>query len=137
MAEAEGRVFGVAQLGRNGSDHVLYKLYLDPDYRGRGPGPALIESILQSCRPTRLACASSTSKTMSVPERYMSPKALSSSGSNEVMRTLHSTSYGVQGTPDRVLTKRRHALGSNPGGGAWCCWCTRQMKDPDQKPRCQ
>lgn len=48
IAEAEGRIIGVAQCGRNGSDHVLYKLYLDPDYRGRGLGPALIESILQN-----------------------------------------------------------------------------------------
>lgn len=48
IAEAEGRIIGVAQRGRNGSDHVLYKLYLDPDYRGRGLGPALIESIIQN-----------------------------------------------------------------------------------------
>src|SRR5699024_2465361 len=41
-------MIGIAQRGRNGSDHVVYKPYLDHDYRGCGLGPALIESILQN-----------------------------------------------------------------------------------------
>ncbi len=47
IAEAAGGVIGVAQRGRNGADHVLYKLYLDPARRGHGLGPALIEAVIQ------------------------------------------------------------------------------------------
>lgn len=47
VAEAVGRVIGVAQRGRYGSDHVLYKLYIDPVHRGRGLGPALIEAVIR------------------------------------------------------------------------------------------
>jgi len=47
VAEAAGRLVGVAQRGRHGADHVLYKLYLDPGSRGLGLGPRLIEAVIQ------------------------------------------------------------------------------------------
>ncbi|WP_231735088.1 GNAT family N-acetyltransferase [Microbacterium hominis] len=47
VAEAVGGIVGVAQRGRDASDHVLYKLYIAPVYRGRGLGPALIEAVIQ------------------------------------------------------------------------------------------
>lgn len=47
IAEVAGDIIGVAQRGRNGADHVLYKLYLDPASRGRGLGPALIDAVIQ------------------------------------------------------------------------------------------
>ncbi len=47
VAEAGGRLVGVAQRGRHGADHVLYKLYLDPGSRGLGLGPRLIEAVIR------------------------------------------------------------------------------------------
>ena len=47
VAESAGDLVGVAQRGWNGSDHVLYKLYLDPDHQGRGLGPALIDAVIR------------------------------------------------------------------------------------------
>lgn len=45
VAEADGRVVGVAQRGRLGDDHVVFKLYVDPAARGRGVGPALLAAV--------------------------------------------------------------------------------------------
>jgi len=45
VAEADGQVVGVGQRGRSGQDHVVYKLYVDPRYRGRGLGPRLIDAL--------------------------------------------------------------------------------------------
>lgn len=49
VAEENGRIVGVGQRGRRvpgeDSDHVIYKLYLDPDVRGRGIGPRLIAAL--------------------------------------------------------------------------------------------
>lgn len=47
IAKVEGQVLGVAQRGRSGSDHVIYKLYLDPRYRGRGLGPNLLDALVR------------------------------------------------------------------------------------------
>ncbi|GEK21696.1 GNAT family N-acetyltransferase [Cellulomonas xylanilytica] len=56
VAEAGGRVVGVTQRGRAGVDHVIYKLYLDPRYRGRGLGPRLVAALVDQLPPdaTRL-----------------------------------------------------------------------------------
>ena len=45
VAEEDGQVVGVGQRGRRGADHVIYKLYVHPRYRGRGLGPRLIEAL--------------------------------------------------------------------------------------------
>lgn len=45
VAEAGGQVVGVAQRGRRGADHVVYKLYVDPQHRGRGLGPQLLDAL--------------------------------------------------------------------------------------------
>ncbi len=45
VAEEDGQVVGVGQRGRRGADHVVYKLYVHPRYRGRGLGPRLIEAL--------------------------------------------------------------------------------------------
>jgi GNAT superfamily N-acetyltransferase len=45
VAEADGQVLGVGQRGRSGADHVVYKLYVDPEHRGRGLGPQLLAAI--------------------------------------------------------------------------------------------
>jgi GNAT superfamily N-acetyltransferase len=51
LAEAHGTVVGVAQHGRHGADVVLYKLYLDPRYRGQGLGPRLIAAVIDALPP--------------------------------------------------------------------------------------
>ena len=51
IAQDADQVVGVAQSGRNGGDHVLYKLYVDPRYRGQGLGPRLIEAITRQLPP--------------------------------------------------------------------------------------
>lgn len=45
IAETGGNVIGVAQRGRHGNDHVVYKLYVHPEHRGRGIGPRLLDAI--------------------------------------------------------------------------------------------
>jgi GNAT superfamily N-acetyltransferase len=45
VAEADGQLVGVGQRGRRGPDHVIYKLYLHPRYRGRGLGPRLLAAL--------------------------------------------------------------------------------------------
>ena len=45
VAEDGGEIVGVAQRGRNEADHVVYKLYVHPDYRGRGLGPRLLDAV--------------------------------------------------------------------------------------------
>ena len=45
VAEADGQIVGVGQRGRRGADHVVYKLYIHPRYRGRGLGPQLIDAL--------------------------------------------------------------------------------------------
>ncbi|MBK0330292.1 GNAT family N-acetyltransferase [Brachybacterium sp. MASK1Z-5] len=47
VAIAAGRIVGVAERGRHGRDHVLYKLYLAPEARGHGLGPRLVDSIIE------------------------------------------------------------------------------------------
>lgn len=51
LAEDAGRVVGVAQRGRYGDDHVIYKLYLDPAARGRRLGPRLIDAVVADLPP--------------------------------------------------------------------------------------
>jgi GNAT superfamily N-acetyltransferase len=48
VAEARDRVVGVAQHGRNGADVVIYKLYLDPRYQGKGLGPRMIAAVIDA-----------------------------------------------------------------------------------------
>lgn len=45
VAELDGRLVGVGQRGRLGTDHVVYKLYVHPALRGRGLGPRLLDAI--------------------------------------------------------------------------------------------
>jgi GNAT superfamily N-acetyltransferase len=51
VAEADGQVVGVAQRGRAGDDHVVYKLYVHPDQRGRGLGPKLLDALIAQLPP--------------------------------------------------------------------------------------
>ncbi|GAB2850095.1 GNAT family N-acetyltransferase [Lentzea nigeriaca] len=50
VAEARDRIVGVGQRGRldptTDSEHVIYKLYLHPDFRGHGIGPRLIDALV-------------------------------------------------------------------------------------------
>ncbi|HSO54241.1 MAG TPA: GNAT family N-acetyltransferase [Actinomycetes bacterium] len=45
VAEADGQVVGVGQRGRRGADHVVYKLYVHPQHRGRGLGPQVLDAL--------------------------------------------------------------------------------------------
>jgi GNAT superfamily N-acetyltransferase len=45
VAEADGHLLGVAQRGRSGADHVVYKLYVHPQHRGRGLGLRLLDAL--------------------------------------------------------------------------------------------
>ncbi len=45
VAEADGQLVGVGQRGRRGADHVVYKLYVHPQHRGRGLGPQLLDAL--------------------------------------------------------------------------------------------
>ncbi|MFI2753854.1 GNAT family N-acetyltransferase [Cellulomonas sp. P22] len=47
VAEVDGQVVGVGQRGLSGADQVIYKLYVDPQRRGRGVGPRLVEALIQ------------------------------------------------------------------------------------------
>lgn len=51
VAEADGQILGVGQRGRSGADHVVYKLYVDPEHRGRGLGPQLLAAITRQLPP--------------------------------------------------------------------------------------
>lgn len=51
VAEAEGRVVGVAQFAPDGAGVVIYKLYVDPRFRGRGLGPRLIGTVAGTLPP--------------------------------------------------------------------------------------
>jgi GNAT superfamily N-acetyltransferase len=45
VADSEGQLVGVGQRGRNGDDHVIYKLYVDTRHRGHGLGPHLVAAL--------------------------------------------------------------------------------------------
>ncbi len=47
VAEADGNLVGVGQRGRRGADHVVYKLYVDPQHRGRGLGTRLLDALIR------------------------------------------------------------------------------------------
>jgi L-amino acid N-acyltransferase YncA len=47
VAEADGQLVGVGQHGRRGADHVVYKLYLHPQHRGRGLGLQLPDALIR------------------------------------------------------------------------------------------
>ncbi|HEY9481688.1 MAG TPA: GNAT family N-acetyltransferase [Micromonosporaceae bacterium] len=46
VAEADGQLVGVGQRGRRGADHVVYKLYVHPQHRGRGLGRQLLDALI-------------------------------------------------------------------------------------------
>lgn len=52
IAEIQDRIVAVAQHGRSGDDHVIYKLYVDPLFRGHGLGPTLIAAVIQALPST-------------------------------------------------------------------------------------
>ena len=47
VAEVDGVCVGVAQLGRAGDAHVVYKLYVAPGLRGSGLGLRLLDALTQ------------------------------------------------------------------------------------------
>lgn len=47
VAQADGQLVGVGQRGRRGADHVVYKLYLHPQHRGRGLGLQLLDALIR------------------------------------------------------------------------------------------
>jgi ribosomal protein S18 acetylase RimI-like enzyme len=47
LAEVDGQLVGVGQRGRKGADHVVYKLYVHPEHRGRGFGPRLLDALIE------------------------------------------------------------------------------------------
>ncbi len=47
IAEVDAELVGVGQRGRRGADHVVYKLYVHPQHRGRGLGPQLLDAIIR------------------------------------------------------------------------------------------
>lgn len=51
VAEAAGQIVGVGQRGRRGADHVVYKLYVSPDWRGHGLGPRLLDTLIDQLPP--------------------------------------------------------------------------------------
>ena len=51
VAEQAGRLVGVGQRGRYADRHVIYKLYLAPETRGRGLGRRLIDALVAQLPP--------------------------------------------------------------------------------------
>ncbi len=51
VADVDGACVGVGQRGRYGDDHVVYKLYVDPAFRGHGLGPRLVEALVRRLPP--------------------------------------------------------------------------------------
>jgi ribosomal protein S18 acetylase RimI-like enzyme len=47
VAETDGQLVGVGQRGLRGTDHVVYKLYVHPQYRDRGLGPLLLDALIR------------------------------------------------------------------------------------------
>ncbi|WP_222194683.1 GNAT family N-acetyltransferase [Modestobacter italicus] len=46
IAEAGAQLVGVAQRGRYGDDHVVWKLYVHPEHRSRGLGRQLLDAVI-------------------------------------------------------------------------------------------
>lgn len=46
VGETCGELVGVAQRGRRGEDHVIYKLYVHPQHRSGGLGPRLVNALI-------------------------------------------------------------------------------------------
>ena len=96
VAEADGQLVGVGQRGRRGADHVVYKLYVHPEHRGRGLGPQVLAAITTHCPLTLTGCMSNISSPTSARVRSMSVRASPWSGSKQVLpETLPSGSCGV------------------------------------------
>jgi GNAT superfamily N-acetyltransferase len=96
VAEAGGDLAGVGQRGRRGADHVVYKLYVHPRHRGHGLGVRLLGALVDSCPPTLIGCASSTSRPTSARGRSTSVKASPWTGSRRARpATPRSGSCGV------------------------------------------
>lgn len=45
VAESDGELVGVGQRGRSGADHVVYKLYVHPEWRRNGLGRRLLDAL--------------------------------------------------------------------------------------------
>lgn len=96
VAEADGQLVGVRQCGRRGADHVVYKLYVHAQHRGRGLAFSYLMASPGSCPLTLIGCMSNISWPTSARARSMSVRASPWSGSNQVLRkTLHSGWCGV------------------------------------------
>ncbi len=46
IAQNQGRLIGVGQRGHRGEAHVVYKLYVHPEYRGRRLGPRILDALI-------------------------------------------------------------------------------------------
>lgn len=46
VAETEGRVVGVANIGGRGNRRVMWKLYVHPDHQGRQVGSGLLSAVI-------------------------------------------------------------------------------------------
>ena len=46
VAESDDQLVGVAERGQLGPSHVVWKLYLHPDHRGKGLGPEMLRHLI-------------------------------------------------------------------------------------------
>ena len=115
IAETDGQIVGVGQHGRRGADHVVYKLYVHPQHRGRGLGPQLLDALTRQlpANADRLYIEHFVANERA--GAFMSVRASPWSGLNQVLRkTLHSGSCGVRGVDDTWPGSCRFPIPSPP-----------------------
>jgi len=96
VAEADGQIVGVGQRGRRGADHVVYKLYVHPQQRGRGLGPQLLDALTRQlpAHADRLYIEHFVANERA--GAFYEREGFTVEGLNQVLRkTLHSGSCGV------------------------------------------